>query len=78
MERVLGKLDGKEVVWAVALPRGGEEPVRGWLKPDEVVLLEDGKPEKITLFEGGSAAQGTVPVELILLFDLSGRVMQRV
>ena len=77
MERVLGKLDGKEVAWAGALPRGGEEPVRGWLKPDEAVLLEAGKPEKSTLFEGGSAAQRTVP-ELILPFDLSGRVMQRV
>ncbi|MCX6615738.1 MAG: VWA domain-containing protein [Acidobacteria bacterium] len=46
------------------------------LKPADVVLLEDGSPRKLTLFEGGRAARRTVPVEVILLFDTSGSVTQ--
>jgi VWFA-related protein len=46
------------------------------LKADDVVLLEDGAPRKITLFEGGLAAKRTVPVELALVFDISGSVTQ--
>jgi len=43
------------------------------LKPEDVVLLEDGKPRPISLFEGGQTRR-TVPVELILLFDTSASV----
>jgi VWFA-related protein len=45
------------------------------LKPDDVILLEDGKPRQITLLEGGRTRQRTVPVEMILLFDTSGSVV---
>jgi VWFA-related protein len=45
------------------------------LKPDDVILLEDGKPRQISLLEGGRIRQRTVPVELILLFDTSGSVI---
>lgn len=44
------------------------------LKPADVVLLEDGSPRKLTLFEGGRSVQRTVPVEVTLLFDTSGSV----
>ncbi len=70
------------------------------LKPEDVVLLEDGTPRKLSLFEGGRwggqpvgseygtagkpgtsdsrATPGrTIPVELILLFDISGSVTQQ-
>ena len=45
------------------------------LKPADVVLLEDGVPRKFTVFENAMAAQRTVPVEMTLLFDTSGSVM---
>lgn len=44
------------------------------IKPEDVVLLEDGAPRKLALFEGGRLARRTVPVEMILLFDISGSV----
>lgn len=46
------------------------------LKPEDIVLLEDGVPRKLALFEGGRSARRTVPVEVILLFDISGSVTQ--
>src|SRR5581483_9069155 len=43
---------------------------------DDIQLLEDGKPQKIAVFEGpGTAGRRTVPVEVILLFDVSMSVM---
>ena len=45
------------------------------LKPEDVVLLEDGAPRKFTVFENAMAANRTVPVEMTLLFDTSGSVM---
>lgn len=44
------------------------------LRPEDVVLLEDGAPRKITLFEGGRGRQRTVPIEMMLVFDISGSV----
>lgn len=44
------------------------------LKREDVILLEDGKPREITLFEGGRSGERTVPVEVILLFDTSASV----
>ena len=46
------------------------------LKPADVLLLENGAPQKVALLEGGRTAPRTVPVEVILLFDTSGSVMQ--
>lgn len=46
------------------------------LKAGDLVLLEDGKPRKITFFEGGPNSRRTVPLELILMFDTSGSVVQ--
>jgi VWFA-related protein len=48
------------------------------LREEDIQLLEDGVPQKITLFEGpGSDPEGkrTVPVEIALLFDVSLSVM---
>jgi VWFA-related protein len=45
------------------------------LKPEDVVLLEDGRPQSIAFFEGGPVKRRLVPVELILLFDTSGSVV---
>ena len=45
------------------------------LKPEDVVLLEDGAPRKFTVFENALAAAGTLPVEMTLLFDTSGSVV---
>jgi VWFA-related protein len=44
------------------------------LKPEDVILLEDGSPRKVTVFEGGRSAPRTIPIEMILLFDTSGSV----
>ena len=46
------------------------------LKPADVLLLENGATQKVALLEGGRTAPRTVPVEVILLFDTSGSVMQ--
>ena len=45
------------------------------LKPEDVVLLEDGAPRKFTVFENATTARRTVPVEMTLLFDTSGSVV---
>ena len=45
------------------------------LKPGDVILLEDGAPRQITLFEGGRLKRRTVPLEMILLIDTSGSVV---
>ena len=44
------------------------------LKPEDVILLEDGAPRKFTVFENAMAGTRTVPVEMTLLFDTSGSV----
>ncbi|MDZ4801575.1 MAG: hypothetical protein SGI92_25740 [Bryobacteraceae bacterium] len=46
------------------------------LKPEDIDLLEDGKPQKIGLFEGGLRSRRSLPVEMVLLFDTSGSVVQ--
>ena len=45
------------------------------IRPGDIELLEDGQPRKITLFEGG-ATKRQVPVEMAMVFDISGSVMQ--
>ena len=45
------------------------------LKGEDVVLLEDGVPRKFTVLENAMAAKHTVPVEMTLLFDTSGSVV---
>ena len=45
------------------------------IKPGDIILLEDGQPREITFFEGGRVKRRTVPVEMILLFDTSGSVV---
>ena len=37
----------------------------------DIVLLEDGKPRQIALFEGGKTKMRTSPVEVFILFDCS-------
>ncbi|MBI4904278.1 MAG: VWA domain-containing protein [Acidobacteria bacterium] len=46
------------------------------LKAADFLLHEDGKPRKITFFEGGSRAHRSTPLEMILLFDTSGSVLR--
>jgi VWFA-related protein len=41
------------------------------LRPEEIVVKEDGAPQKIAVFEGGRFYPRTVPVEISLLFDCS-------
>jgi VWFA-related protein len=46
------------------------------LKPEDVILLEDGLPRKVKVFEGGRLAPRTIPIEMTLLFDNSGSVTE--
>ncbi len=47
------------------------------VKPQDLILLEDGEPRTITFIEGGrNSKQRTVPIELTLLFDISGSVTE--
>lgn len=46
------------------------------VRAEHIELLEDGKPQKVALFEGpGEGGRRTLPVEIILLFDVSLSVM---
>ena len=45
------------------------------LKPEDLVLLEDGTPRNITFFEGGRSKVRTTTVDVGLLFDISGSVV---
>ncbi|HEV1288195.1 MAG TPA: hypothetical protein VNU44_22920 [Bryobacteraceae bacterium] len=45
------------------------------LKPEDIQLLEDGKPQKFTVFENGRVGGRTNIVDLVLLFDISGSVL---
>lgn len=46
------------------------------LRPGDIEILENGTPQKIAFFEGGDYAPRRVPVDMILLFDVSGSVTQ--
>jgi VWFA-related protein len=45
------------------------------LKPQDIVLLEDGQRRQITFFEGGRTRQRRMSVDVALLFDISGSVI---
>lgn len=45
------------------------------LRPEDIELREDGQPQKVALFEGPSTGR-TVPLEVILLFDVSLSISQ--
>jgi hypothetical protein len=45
------------------------------LKPEDFVLLEDGAPQRITLFESALTRHSN-PLEIALLFDVSGSVTE--
>ena len=45
------------------------------VKPEDVILLEDGAPRKFTIFENGEGSTTAKPVEVTLVFDTSGGVM---
>ena len=45
------------------------------LGKDDIVLLEDGKPQTISFFEGGRKARRTSPIDVALVFDISGSVL---
>ena len=44
------------------------------LKPEDVILLEDGSPRRVAVFEGGRLTPRTIPIQMTLLFDTSGSV----
>ena len=44
------------------------------LRPEDIVIKEDGVPQKIAVFEGGRFYPRRVPLEITLLFDCSGSV----
>jgi len=46
------------------------------LRAEDIEVLEDGVPQQIALFEGGSFYPRTTPLEITLLFDCSGSVQQ--
>ncbi len=47
------------------------------LTAQDIVLLEDGQPRKVTFFEGGRGSrQRATPIEVTLLFDISGSVTE--
>lgn len=46
------------------------------IKPEDLILLEDGAPRPFTVFEN-AAYQRTLPVEITLLFDFSGSVVNQ-
>jgi hypothetical protein len=45
------------------------------LKPEDVQLLEDGKPRPFTVFENGRSISRTTPVDLALLFDINAGLL---
>ena len=45
------------------------------LKPDQIRVLEDGRPQKIALLETPSTRERTIPPEVTLALDLSSSVM---
>jgi len=45
------------------------------LKPDQIRVLEDGKPQTISVLETPSTRERTVPPEVTLALDVSGSVM---
>jgi VWFA-related protein len=49
------------------------EPIHS-LRAEDIEVREDGVAQKIAIFEGGSTAARTVPVEVSLLFDCSASV----
>jgi hypothetical protein len=46
------------------------------LKPEDVFLMEDGELRPIVLFEGGASKVRTTTVDIALLFDTSGSVVE--
>jgi VWFA-related protein len=46
------------------------------LKPEDVILLEDGQPRSIAFFEGGLNKIRTTTIDIALLFDISGSVTE--
>jgi VWFA-related protein len=51
----------------------GEEFIRD-LRPEEIVILEDGEPQPVATFEGGTLFRRTLPMRVVLLFDCSNSV----
>ena len=45
------------------------------LKPDQIRVLEDGRPQKIALLETPSTRERTIPPEVTLALDVSSSVM---
>ena len=45
------------------------------LKPTDIRLLEDGRERPVEFFEGGCGATRSRPIDIALLFDISGSVM---
>jgi hypothetical protein len=59
----------REVNLATVLFRHVEKRTTTDLRPEDIVLLVDGRPREITLFEGGPTARRSVPLEITWLVD---------
>jgi VWFA-related protein len=62
---------------SLAVVRFQVRPAKGDLTAQDIEIREDGAPQKIAVFEGGSASSAatrTVPVEISLLLDCSSSV----
>ena len=46
------------------------------LLPDDIQVLQDGKPQELAVFEGPQTGPRTIPVELIFLLDVSLSVLR--
>jgi VWFA-related protein len=47
------------------------------LRAEDIQILEDGAPQKVALLEGGGSGPRTIPVEILLLFDVSLSVVNQ-
>ncbi len=51
-----------------------KERLQADLRPSDIEILEDGKPQSVAVFQGGRIYPRTVPVQITLLFDCSPSV----
>lgn len=71
-EEALLRIESKLVAVPVSVTDAGGEPVKG-LKPEDFKLFEEGSPQQLVAL----GDPGQTPVELALVFDVSGSVYER-
>ncbi len=71
-EEALLRIESKLVAVPVSVTDAGGEPIKG-LKPEDFKLFEEGSPQQLVAL----GDPGQTPVELALVFDVSGSVYER-